>query len=41
MDFQSSVSICEDKNPIVTKKKKKKKKGSLRIRRRLRVELVS
>lgn len=22
MDFQSSVSICEDKNPIVTKKKK-------------------
>lgn len=24
MDFQSSVSICEDKNPIVTKKKKKR-----------------
>lgn len=31
MDFQSNVSICKDKNLIVTRKKKKKR-GFLRIR---------
>lgn len=29
MDFQSNVSICKDKNLIVTRKKKKKKKEAL------------